>query len=162
MPALPLGEAGAAAAYLVFLSLVLVYVGIIGSKVACMSASSSASMSLPGRTGGDRRPARHRRPHKTAPVALRERLAARGPRRPRARRPRGPRRDPRGRRHLHLQPHGALYLVAGDRVAAETEALGILARQADIPPTELLGASTPSTASTRCATSSASPPGSTP
>jgi hypothetical protein len=38
MPALPLGEAGAyvAAAYLVFLSLVLVYVGIIGSKVARM------------------------------------------------------------------------------------------------------------------------------
>ena len=38
MPALPLDEAGAyvAAAYLVFLSLVLVYVGIIGSKVARM------------------------------------------------------------------------------------------------------------------------------
>ena len=32
-----------------------------------------------------------------------------------------------------------LYLVAGDRVAAESEALAVLARQADIPPTELLG-----------------------
>jgi hypothetical protein len=36
MPALPLGEAGAyvAGAYLVFLSIVFIYVGIIGSKVA--------------------------------------------------------------------------------------------------------------------------------
>ena len=36
MPAVPLGEAGAyvAGAYLVFLCLVLVYVGIIGGKIA--------------------------------------------------------------------------------------------------------------------------------
>ena len=36
MPAIPLGEAGAfvAAAYGVFLVLVIVYVGIIGSKIA--------------------------------------------------------------------------------------------------------------------------------
>ena len=77
--------------------------------------------------------------HKTAPVALRERLAL----------PEG-----RAARVLadlvaHDEIHEAvgistcnrteLYLVAGDRVAAETEALGVLARQADIPPTELLG-----------------------
>ena len=77
--------------------------------------------------------------HKTAPVALRERLAL----------PEG-----RATRVLadlvaHDEIHEAvaistcnrteLYLVAGDRVVAETEALGVLARQADIPPTELLG-----------------------
>ena len=77
--------------------------------------------------------------HKTAPVALRERLAL-----------------PEGRATRFLaelvtgeEIHEAvaistcnrteLYLVAGDPVEAETVALGALARQADIRPTELLG-----------------------
>ncbi len=77
--------------------------------------------------------------HKTAPVKLRERVAL-----------------PEGRAASVLrelvssdQVHEAvalstcnrteLYLVADDNVEAETAALGILARQADIRPTELIG-----------------------
>jgi glutamyl-tRNA reductase len=77
--------------------------------------------------------------HKTAPLALRERLAL-----------------PEGRasgvlRELVAHPttHEAvaistcnrteLYLVTSDPVDAENEALGVLSRQAGIPPTELLG-----------------------
>ncbi len=77
--------------------------------------------------------------HKTAPLALRERLAL----------PTG-----RAARVLaELTDHGAvdeavalftcnrteLYLVAADTVEAETAALGVLAREASIRPTELLG-----------------------
>jgi glutamyl-tRNA reductase len=77
--------------------------------------------------------------HKTAPVALRERLAL-----------------PAGRSaavlnelvaHEAIQEAVAIstcnrteiYLVAADQVAAESEALAILSRQADIRPTELFG-----------------------
>ncbi len=77
--------------------------------------------------------------HKTAPLPLRERLAL----------PEG-----RAARVLaelvsHDEIHEAvaistcnrteIYLVTGDQVEAETVALGALARQAGIPPTELLG-----------------------
>ena len=78
--------------------------------------------------------------HKTAPLALREKLALpegrAAPVLARADRPRG---GPRGRGALHLQPHRAL---PGDRrmpVEAENAALAILSRQAGIRPTELLG-----------------------
>ena len=77
--------------------------------------------------------------HKTAPVALRERLAL-----------------PEGRAagflsDLVMGPavreavaistcnRTELYMVTGDPVEAESAALGLLARQADMPPTELLG-----------------------
>ncbi len=77
--------------------------------------------------------------HKTAPVALRERLAL-----------------PEGRAsgflsELVMHPgvreavaistcnRTELYLVTGDPVEAESAALGALARQAEMPPTELLG-----------------------
>ena len=77
--------------------------------------------------------------HKTAPVALRERLAL-----------------PEGRAAGFLSElvtqaavreavaistcnRTELYLVTGDPVEAESAALGALARQADMPPTELLG-----------------------
>ena len=78
--------------------------------------------------------------HKTAPLALRERLAL----------PSG-----RATRVLaELTDHDAvheavalftcnrteLYLVTADAVEAENEALGILSRQAGLRPTELLGA----------------------
>ena len=77
--------------------------------------------------------------HKTAPVALRERIALHRRAAPsascaswsrgRARR--------RGRRALDLQPHRALPRRSATRCEAETAVLGALARRAGIRPTEL-------------------------
>lgn len=77
--------------------------------------------------------------HKTAPVALRERLAL----------PEGRAAGALAELVAHPEIHEAvalstcnrteLYLVTSDPVAAETLALGTLSRQADIAPTELLG-----------------------
>jgi glutamyl-tRNA reductase len=77
--------------------------------------------------------------HKTAPVAVRERLAL----------PEGRATAVLGELTAHDAIHEAvaistcnrteLYLVAADTVEAESAALGILARQAEIRPTELTG-----------------------
>ena len=77
--------------------------------------------------------------HKTAPLAVRERLAL----------PEGRATAVLGELTAHDAIHEAvaistcnrteLYLLAGDTVEAESAALGILARQADIRPTELTG-----------------------
>ena len=77
--------------------------------------------------------------HKTAPVALRERLAFTEQRGERVRKAgHGERRGTRGGRDLHLQPHRGL--PRGRRaipVQAEGDVLGLLARRAGIRPTEL-------------------------
>ena len=59
-PALPLGDAGpyVAAAYLVFLALVLVYVAIMAAKLARISREIGELAELEGRRGGDRAPER--------------------------------------------------------------------------------------------------------
>ena len=99
--------------------------------------------------------------YKTAPVELRERLAL-----------------PEGRAASVLRElvstdgileavaistcnRTELYLAVGDDVEAETTALGILARQADMRPTELLSTSIRFATSRRHAICSGSPPGST-
>jgi len=53
MPALPLDEAGkyVAAAYLVFLTLILVYVAIIGAKIARVERQVSELLELEERGG---------------------------------------------------------------------------------------------------------------
>jgi len=53
MPALPLDEAGkyVAAAYLVFLTLILVYVAIIGAKIARLERQVSELLELEERGG---------------------------------------------------------------------------------------------------------------
>jgi type II secretory pathway component PulM len=64
MPALPLGEAGpyVAAAYLVFLALILVYVGIMASKLVRIERQASELNELAARRdsrsleGADERP----------------------------------------------------------------------------------------------------------
>ncbi len=59
-PALPLDDAGpyVAAAYLVFLALVLVYVAIMAAKLARISREIGELAELEGRRGGDREPER--------------------------------------------------------------------------------------------------------
>ena len=110
MPALPLDEAGkyVAGAYVVFVALILVYVAIIGAKIARIDREISELDGLGGRRVTGELLALGAS-HKTAPLALREKLAL-----PEGRAARvlgelvGPRGDPRGGGDLHLQPHRAL------------------------------------------------------
>ena len=59
-PALPLDDAGTyvAAAYLVFLALVLVYVAIMAAKLSRISRDIGELAELERRRGGDREPER--------------------------------------------------------------------------------------------------------
>ena len=139
MPALPLDEAGkyVAGAYVVFVALILVYVAIIGAKIARIDREI-------GELAGGRRVTGELLAlganHKTAPLPLREKLALP---------------DGRASRVLaelveHEAVHEAvaistcnrteLYLMTADPVEAENVALGILSRQAGLRLTELLGA----------------------
>ena len=107
-----------AAAYLVFLALLLIYVGIMAYKLIKVQRyvaeinelTEAEAPAARARARGDARMSSELLclgiSHKTAPVAVRERLALTTPGGaaplPRAGRDR---RDPRGRRDLHLQPH---------------------------------------------------------
>ena len=110
MPALPLDEAGkyVAGAYLVFLTLVVVYVAIIGAKIARIDRELAELNELWRSEAVTGELLALGVSHKTAPLELRERLAL-----PEARATRvleeltGHEADPRGRGAVHLQPHRA-------------------------------------------------------
>ena len=152
MPALPLDEAGkyVAAAYLVFLTLLIVYVAIMGMKIARIEREIGELLELeeakdePLRSPRRPRPRRERappRPRHLAPHRAAGAARAAG--------------DARGPRHLACWPSCAPTTrctrpwwsppatapsstwSAGDPVEAETAALAVLARQAGIRPTEL-------------------------
>ena len=141
-----------AAAYLVFLALLLIYVGSWPTKLSRIERELDELNELAdrARSRAAREGARAMSEllalgisHKTAPVAR--------ARAPRADRPPRPRRflpraasttdgGPRGRRDLHLQPHRGLPR-RGDPVEAETaRARRALAQRAGIRPTELADA----------------------
>ena len=148
MPALPLDEAGkyVAGAYVVFVLLILVYVAIIGAKIARIERRLTAAGHGRGRRRDDRgRPvssscwpsACH---HKTAPLALREQLAL-----PDGRAARGAGRADRARRGargggaLHLQPHRALPGDRATRWRPRTPRWRSCRARPALRPTELLG-----------------------
>ncbi len=154
MPALPLDDAGpyVAAAYLVFLGLILVYVAIMAAKLARISRELGELTEIVDRRDAARRERSETRggraavsellalgaSHKTAALAVRERIAlTEGGAEP----------------LLHeLTRHEAigeavalstcnrteLYLMVRDPVEAESTVLSLLARRAGIRPTELL------------------------
>ena len=149
MPALPLDDAGpyVAAAYLVFLALILIYVAIMATKLVRIEREISELSEIVDRGDAER----VRRggagvsellllgtSHKTAPLAVRERVAL-----------------PERRAEVFLRELAAhpeireavvlstcnrteLYVVVSDPVEAETTVLGMLARQAGLRPTELI------------------------
>ena len=138
MPALPLDEAGkyVAGAYVVFLALILVYVAIIGAKLARIDRELTE---LAEERTSDRRAAGAGRLAQDRAAALREKLAL----------PAGPGRAGARRADRARGVHEAvalftcnrteLYLVTDDAVEAENATLAILSRQAGLRPTELLG-----------------------
>ena len=162
MPALPLDDAGpyVAAAYLVFLALILVYVAIMAEQASC--ASSARSASWRSWSSGDAGRARARAPrrcpmsellalgasHKTAPIAVRERIALLDGTRRGAARPSWSR-SPSIAEAVALSTcnRTELYLVVSDPVEAESEVL-VAARAPRGHPARPSW----SRASTRCAT----------
>ncbi len=183
MPALPLDEAGkyVAAAYVVFVALILAYVAIMAAKLERIDRelseltdlaeekSTRASDGVAGRRLNlppRWRPTRRKLPqatpadesrgfrrrcslmsellalgisHKTAPLELRERVAftegrAAGMIRELVEAP-----EVHEAAAISTCNRTELYLVAPDGVAAESLALGVLAREAEIRPTELVG-----------------------
>ena len=153
-PALPLGKAGkfVAAAYIVFVLVILIYVAIMAVRAQRLEGELTELRRdvEAARRGAD--PAEDREPqesravsellaigvsHKTAPVEVRERLAL-----PEAGRAEFMR-ELRGAADVHEAVaintcnRTELYLVVGDPVEAESTVLAMLARQAGIRPTEL-------------------------
>ena len=152
MPALPLDDAGpyVAGAYLVFLALILVYVVIMASKLARIErelvelADLAENEAPDGARGGARGGAAMSElialgaSHKTAGVAMRERIAMTETG------------AERFMRELVDEPtiseavvlstcnRTELYLVVGDPVEAESTVLCRLARRAAVRPTELV------------------------
>ena len=153
-PALPLGKAGkfVAAAYIVFVLVILIYVAIMAMRaqrlegeLAELQRDVEAARRGAGPGRGPRAPGVGAVSellaigvsHKTAPVEVRERLAL----------PEAGRadfmRELRGAADVHEAVavstcnRTELYLVVGDPVEAESTVLAMLARQAGIRPTEL-------------------------
>ena len=140
-----------AAAYLVFLALVLIYVAIMAAKLpgalraraAGAATSCAASAAARARARGGRAEPMSELlalgiSHKTAPVALRERLALIRRRRPSASCASSSRRDEvREAVAISTCNRTEIYLVVCDPVEAETELLGRSRTRADIRPTEL-------------------------
>ena len=150
MPALPLDEAGkyVAAAYVVFVALILVYVAIMAAKLQRIERelgelADLAEREAPAATRGGRRrclscwrwasPTRPRRWSCASGVALTEGRAA-GVLRELVEAP-----EVHEAAAISTCNRTELYLVAPDGVAAESLALGVLAREAGDPPTELVG-----------------------
>ncbi len=182
MPALPLDEAGkyVAAAYVVFVALILAYVAIMAAKLERINrelgeltdlaevrgagAPVGARDEVPVQRGWACRPARaqtrrnrsrrrgfRRRgslmsellalgiSHKTAPLELRERVAFTEGRAAGMIRELVEASEVHEAAAISTCNRTELYLVAPDGVAAESLALGVLAREAEIRPTELVG-----------------------
>ena len=166
MPALPLDEAGkyVAGAYVVFLTLILVYVAIIGAKIARIDRAAVGADAAHGERGmTGELAASSASSHKTAPLALRERLAL----------PAGRATRVLAELTAHEAVHEAvalstcnrteLYLVTADPVEAETAALGdALRARRDCGPPSCSERSTRCAAARRWSTSSRWPPGWTP
>ena len=157
MPALPLDEAGkyVAAAYVVFVALILVYVAIMAAKLAAdrPRAGRAALRRAAAERRGCRPPDQARRAHRrgvlsswrsASPTRPRRSSCASGSRSPRAARPAC---SASWSRRPEVQEAAAistcnrteLYLAAPDPVGAESLALGVLAREAGTQPTELVG-----------------------
>ena len=140
MPALPLDEAGkyVAGAYVVFVALILIYVAIIGAKIARIERELTRAAR---RRTSDRRAARARRlAQDGAAAAARAARAAGGPRRARAGRAVRARR--RSTRPSRSPPATAPSSTSSRRTRSRprTPRSAILSRQAELRPTELLGA----------------------
>ena len=142
MPALPLDEAGryVAGAYVVFLALVLIYVAIMAAKVQRIQRQLAELAEQ-----AERERARWLRCWRSAsPTRPRRSSCASGSPSPRAG-PTGVLRELRESPVVHEAAtistcnRTELYLFTPDPVGAESLALGILAREAEIPPTELVG-----------------------
>ena len=128
-----------AGAYVVFVALILVYVAIIGAKIARIEREIYRNRGCGGRRMTGELLAIGAN-HKTAPLRCARSSRCRT--------------DGRRACWRELVGHDAvheavaistcnrteLYLVTGDPVEAESAALGILSRQAGLRPTELLGA----------------------
>ena len=151
MPALPLDEAGkyVAAAYIVFLGLILVYVAIMATKLTRIERDlTRARRARRTARAPARRGARDRMSellllgtsHKTAPLALRERIAL--PERRAERFLAELKQHPEIREAVVVSTcnRTELYVVVSDPVEAETTVLGMFARQAGLRPTELIEA----------------------
>ena len=148
MPALPLDEAGkyVAAAYVVFVGLILAYVAIMAAKLERIERELGELAELAEERSGPREVVVDVSEllalgisHKTAPLELRERVAltegrAAGMLRELVEAP-----EVHEAAAISTCNRTELYLVAPDGVAAESLALGVLAREADIRPTELVG-----------------------
>ena len=162
MPALPLDEAGkyVAGAYVVFVALLLIYVAIMAVRLSASTASSASSRRLAGisdprnRAGQRRRPRAGRRrglwlscSRSASRTRPRRWSCASGWRSPRAARSGcsascATRDEVLEAAAISTCNRTELYLYRADPVGAESAALGLLSREADIPPTELVGIST--------------------
>ena len=130
MPALPLDEAGkyVAGAYVVFVALILIYVAIMARGCAHRARAgelTSWPSRRPTRTSGPTEPVMSELlalgiSHKTAPVALRERVALPDGRRPSFLRERRRRRRVHEAVAISTCNRTEIYLVVGDPVEAET------------------------------------------
>ncbi len=167
IPALPLHTAGkyVAGAYVVLFVIVLIYVAIMAIRLSRIERDLGELLSMPDRprrAGSQPRaptPANaHRsRPrarvsagmsellalgisHKTAPVALRERLAFSEGEASEFARQATATAEVREAVVISTCNRTEVYLVVGDPVRAEADVLGLLARRAEIRPTELADA----------------------
>ena len=151
-PALPLDEAGkyVAGAYIVFVVLLVVYVAIMAAKLApdreanCARSPSFAEQRKRDseQRGGPRLMSELLAlgvSHKTAPLELRERLSLTEGRAVSALRELTDAAGIHEAAAISTCNRTELYLIVSDPVEAESTALGVLTRQADIRPTELLG-----------------------
>ena len=158
MPALPLDDAGpyVAAAYLVFLALILIYVAIMASKLVRIerelveladlvegrraAAAAEADREAEAQRGGAAMSELMAlgASHKTAGVAVRERIALTDAAAERFMRELVSEEEIQEAVVLSTCNRTELYLVVGDAVEAETAVLGRLARRAGVRPTELL------------------------
>ena len=141
MPALPLDEAGkyVAGAYVVFLALLLIYVAIMAARLQRIDREL-ASWRTGGRRGVDSAELLALGiSHKTAPLELRERLALTEGRAVGILGELVERDDVLEAAAISTCNRTGHYLYVADAVAAESLALGLLAREGEIQPTELVG-----------------------
>ena len=157
MPALPLDDAGpyVAAAYLVFVALILVYVVIMATKLGRIEREIGELSELVERESAKADSLRVRfaniatgcamsellllgTSHKTAPLAVRERVALPEKRAEAFLRELADHPEIREAVVLSTCNRTELFVVVSDPVEAETTLLGMLARQAGLRPTQLI------------------------
>ena len=145
MPALPLDEAGkyVAGAYVVFVALLLIYVAIMAARLARIDRELGELADCRGEaTRGGATMAELLAlgvSHKTAPLELRERMALTEGRAVGVLGELLERAEVLEAAAISTCNRTELYLFAADPVGAEAAALGLLAREAETQPTELVG-----------------------